>query len=191
MALLTVALIGVGLAMDALAVSVATGSVYRQMRIRHAVRMALFFGAFQAGMPLLGYLLGASLRTYLAAWDHWIAFGLLGFVGGKMIYEAFQIERAESRSAAGDPASLVTVLGLSLATSLDALAVGVTLSLVTEHVVYAAALIGAITFVISYLGCCLGRRLGHFFEKKIEVVGGLILIGIGLKILIEHLLLGA
>ncbi len=191
MALLTVSLIGVGLAMDALAVSVATGSVYRQMRIRHAVRMALFFGAFQAGMPLLGYLLGASLRVYVAAWDHWIAFGLLASVGGKMIYEAFQIERAESRSAAGDPASLVVVLGLSLATSLDALAVGVTLSLVTEHVVYAAVLIGAITFVISYLGCCLGRRLGHFFEKKIEVVGGLILIGIGLKILIEHLLSGA
>jgi len=190
MEFVTVALVGLGLAMDALAVSVATGSVYRQMQVRHAVRMAVFFGAFQAGMPLVGYAVGTALRTTLAAVDHWVAFGLLGIVGAKMIYEAVQIERAEAGSAAGDPASLRVVLALSIATSLDALAVGVTLSLITEHVVAAAVLIGVITFGVSYLGCSLGRRLGHFFEKKIEVVGGLILIGIGLKILVEHLLSG-
>ena len=190
MEFVTISLIGVGLAMDAFAVSVATGSVYQRMRVRHVLRLALFFGAFQAGMPLLGYLAGAALKARFVAFDHWIAFALLSLVGGKMIYEAVQIERVESSSAAGDPASLVVVLMLSVATSLDALAVGVTLSLVTHHVFLAAALIGAITFTISYLGCCLGRRLGHFFEKKIEVAGGLILIGIGLKIFVEHLLTG-
>ncbi|MBN1816706.1 MAG: manganese efflux pump, partial [Sedimentisphaerales bacterium] len=171
---LTVIMIAVGLAMDAFAVSVASGSVYRRMHIRYALRMALFFGAFQAVMPLIGYLAGAALKEYILFCDHWIAFGLLTLIGGKMIYEAFQIDRAQANSSAGDPASLVAVLVLSVATSIDALAVGVTLSLITDHIIAAAGIIGAVTFAISYLGCCLGRRIGHFFEKKIEILGGLV-----------------
>ncbi|MBN1127045.1 MAG: manganese efflux pump [Sedimentisphaerales bacterium] len=187
---LTIIVIAVGLAMDAFAVSITSGSVYRQMHVRHALRMALFFGAFQAIMPLIGYLAGAAMKNRILSYDHWIAFGLLSIIGGKMIYEAFQMARAQADSSAGDPASLVVVLLLSIATSIDALAVGVTLSLITDHIITAAVIIGAITFAISYLGCCMGRRIGHFFEKKIEILGGLVLFVIGLKILIEHLITG-
>ncbi len=188
MEVVAIIVIGVGLAMDAFAVSVATGGVYRQLHIAHALRMAGFFGAFQAIMPLLGYLAGASFKETIAPYDHWVAFGLLVFIGGKMIYEAYRIEQADS--SANDPSSMVVVLTLSVATSIDALAAGVTLSLITDHVYAAAATIGVITFVMSYLGCCLGQRLGHFFEKKIQLAGALILIGLGVKILIEHLVSG-
>ena len=184
MAFLTIVALGIGLAMDAFAVSVVTGSVYRELRIKHALRMALFFGGFQAVMPLVGSLAGLGLRGHIEAWDHWIAFGLLALVGGKMIYEAFQIESAEKNL---DPSNLVILLTLSVATSIDALAVGFTLSLLTASLMMAVILIGLITFGLSYLGVTIGKRFGHFFESKIEILGGLILMAIGLKILIGHL----
>ena len=146
--------------------------------------MALFFGGFQALMPLLGSLAGLGLRDYIAAYDHWIAFGLLGFIGGKMIYEAFKMEAAEKNL---DPSNLLILLTLSVATSIDALAVGFTLSLLVSSLAVAVAGIGLITFGLSYAGVAIGKRFGHFFESKIEILGGIILIGIGLKILIEHL----
>ncbi len=176
--------------MDAFAVSVVSGSAYRTMCVRCALRMAFSFGAFQAFMPLLGYLAGNSLVGHIAQYDHWIAFGLLVGIGGKMIYEAiktFNIDDAET--SAKDPSCPVTLVVLSIATSIDALAVGVTLSLITQHIYAAVILIGLITFALSYLGCEIGKRMGHFFEKKIEVIGGLILIIIGVKILITHLYL--
>jgi putative Mn2+ efflux pump MntP len=183
---LTVFGIGVGLAMDAFAVSVVCGAVFGQLHILHAVRMALFFGVFQSVMPLLGFAAGKTFEGVIGVYDHWIAFILLVAVGGKMIYEAFKIEEVESKPA--DPSSLVTLLVLSLATSIDALAVGVTLSLVTHSIAGAVIIIGVITFVLSYAGYCIGKRFGHFFENKIEILGGLILIAIGCKILIQHLL---
>jgi putative Mn2+ efflux pump MntP len=184
MELPTVLFIAVGLAMDALAVSVVAGSVYQQLHVRHAVRMALFFGGFQALMPVIGSLAGLGLRAYISAYDHWIAFGLLAFVGGKMIYESFAIESAEKNL---DPSSVMVVLTLSVATSIDALAVGVTLSLLGRSILSAAVVIGLVTFGLSYAGVQIGKRFGHIFESKIEIIGGLILIGIGVKILIEHL----
>jgi len=187
---LTILAIGVGLAMDTFAISIAAGGVYRQMHIAHALRMAGFFGGFQAIMPLAGYAAGAALRGVIASYDHWVAAGLLAVVGGKMIYEAAKIKQAEAESAVGDPTSLAVVLVLSLATSIDALAVGVTLSLITRHVFAAAAAIGAITFAISCAGCWLGKRAGHLFENKIEIAGGLILLGIGVKIVVQHLVKG-
>jgi len=184
MEILTIILIAVGLAMDAFAVSVVTGSVYQELRIKHALRMALFFGAFQAIMPIIGSLAGLGLKQYIAAYDHWIAFGLLAFVGGKMILEAFEIKSTGKNL---DPSNLLILLTLSLATSIDALAVGFTLSLLVTSLTFAVSVIGVITFALSYVGVSVGKRFGHFFEAKIEVFGGLVLIGIGTKILIEHL----
>ena len=184
MHLTTIIVIALGLAMDAFAVSIVTGSVYRELHIRHVLRMALFFGGFQAIMPIVGFLAGLSLKGYIAAWDHWIAFGLLSLVGGKMILEAFKISSTEKRQ---DPSSLLVLLALSVATSIDALAVGVTLSLLTASIALAVTIIGLITFGLSYAGVAIGKRFGHFFESRIEVLGGLILIAIGTKILIQHL----
>ena len=185
MDLVTIIIIAVGLAMDAFAVSIVSGSVYQQLHIRHALRMAVFFGGFQAVMPLVGSLVGMSVKGYIADYDHWVAFGLLAAVGGKMIYESFKIKSAEKNL---DPSNVLVLLVLALATSIDALVIGITLSLIVSSIAIAAIIIGLVTFVLSYLGVCIGKKFGHFFENKIEVLGGIILIGLGIKILFEHLL---
>lgn len=182
--LISILFVAVGLSMDAFAVSIVTGSVYRELHVKHALRMALFFGGFQAFMPVIGFLAGLGLKDYISHVDHWVAFGLLLFVGGKMVYEAFQIESAQKNR---DPSNLLILLALAVATSIDALAVGITLSLLTSAICLAVTLIGAITFALSFAGVYIGKRFGHFFESRIEIVGGLILIGIGVKILIQHL----
>jgi putative Mn2+ efflux pump MntP len=181
---LTIIIIAVGLAMDAFVVSIVSGSAYKQLHVRHALRMALFFGAFQAFMPLIGSLAGLTLREYIARYDHWIAFGLLAAVGGRMIYESLKIKSVEENP---DPSNIFVLLVLSVATSIDALAVGITLSLIAGSIVVAVMIIGLITFILSYLGVYIGKRFGHFFESKMEAIGGVILIGIGTKVLIEHL----
>ena len=181
---LTIIIIAVGLAMDAFVVSIISGSAYKQLHVKHALRMALFFGAFQAFMPLIGSLAGLTLREYIADYDHWIAFGLLAAVGGKMIYESLKIKSVEENP---DPSNIFVLLVLSVATSIDALAVGITLSLIAGSIVVAVIIIGLMTFVLSYLGVYIGKRFGHFFESRMEAVGGIILIGIGTKVLIEHL----
>ena len=185
MDLVTIMVIAVGLAMDAFAVSIVSGSVYQQLQVRHALRMAVFFGGFQAVMPLIGSLVGMSVKDYIADYDHWVAFGLLAAVGGKMIYESFKIKSAEKNL---DPSNVLVLLVLALATSIDALAIGITLSLIVSSITIAVIIIGLVTFVLSYLGVCIGKRFGHFFENKIEALGGLILIGLGVKILLEHTL---
>ncbi|MHC4225849.1 MAG: manganese efflux pump MntP [Planctomycetota bacterium] len=182
---ITIVVIAVGLAMDAFVVSIVSGSVYKQLRIRHALRIALFFGGFQAVMPLIGALAGLTLREYIESCHCWIAFGLLAAVGLKMIYESFKIKSVEENF---DPSNIFVLLVLSVATSIDALAVGITLSLIAGSIITAAVIIGLITFVLSYLGVFIGKKFGHFFETKLEAVGGLILIGIGVKILLEHVL---
>jgi putative Mn2+ efflux pump MntP len=173
-----------GLAMDAFAVSIVSGAAYKQLKVKHALRIALFFGGFQAIMPLIGYLTGLSIKTYITPYDHWVAFGLLSAVGGKMIYESFKIKSAEENL---NPSNILILLVLSVATSIDALAIGITLSFLRVSLATAVSIIGLVTFVLSYLGVFIGKRFGHFFENKIEAIGGLILIGLGLKILIEHL----
>ncbi|MHC4555955.1 MAG: manganese efflux pump MntP [Planctomycetota bacterium] len=184
MDLITIVIIAVGLAMDAFAVSIVSGSVYEQLHVRHALRIAIFFGGFQAFMPLIGSLAGMSVKEYIADYDHWIAFGLLAAVGCKMLYESFKITSAEKNL---DPSNVLVLLVLSVATSIDALAVGITLSLIVSSIVIAVIIIGFVTFVLSYLGVFIGKKFGHFFENKIEALGGLILIGLGVKILFEHL----
>jgi putative Mn2+ efflux pump MntP len=185
MEFITIIVIAVGLAMDAFAVSIASGTAYKQLKISHAVRMAFFFGAFQAFMPLAGSLAGLTLKNVIASYDHWVAFGLLTVIGGKMIYESFTLKRSQDQL---NPARVMTLLILSIATSIDALAVGVTLSIITSSIFTAVIIIGLITFGLSLIGTRLGRRIGHLFENRIEIAGGIILIAIGLKILFQHLL---
>jgi putative Mn2+ efflux pump MntP len=185
MAWAMIIVIAVGLAMDAFAVSVVSGSAYKQLHVKHALRMAAFFGGFQAFMPLIGSMAGLSLKEYITGCDHWIAFCLLSAVGAKMIYESFKIKSVEENL---DPSNIFVLLALSVATSIDALVIGITLSFVTSSIGLAVTIIGLVTFVLSYLGVVIGKRFGHFFENKIEIFGGLILIAIGVKILIEHLL---
>lgn len=184
MDILTVIFIAVGLAMDAFAVSIASGITMEKLRIRYALRIAFFFGVFQAIMPIIGFTAGLSIREFISQFDHWIAFGLLVFIGSKMIYESLLLDGDEQKM---DPDDFGLLLVLSIATSIDALAVGISLSLLNVDIFLPAFIIGIVTFILSYLGVFIGRRVGHLFEKKIEVLGGLVLIGIGLKILIEHL----
>ena len=185
MELITIIVIAVGLAMDAFVVSIVSGGAYRQLHVKHALRMALFFGAFQAFMPLIGSLAGLSVKDYITDYDHWITFALLAAVGSKMIYESFKIKSVEENL---DPSNVFVLLVLSVATSIDALAIGITLSLITSSIIVAVTIIGLITFALSYAGVLIGKRFGHFFENRIEALGGFVLIGIGVKILFEHLL---
>ncbi len=185
MELATIIVIAVGLAMDAFAVSIVSGTAQAQLKVKYALRMAILFGGFQAFMPLVGSLAGLGVKEYIANYDHWVAFGLLSAVGGKMIYESFKIRPAEENF---DPSNIFVLLVLSVATSIDALAIGVTLSIIVSSIVTAVIIIGLVTFVLSYIGVFIGKKFGHFFEHRIEAVGGLILIGLGIKILLEHLL---
>ena len=187
MNLITIIVIAIGLAMDAFAVSIATGATYKKTGSNHAFRMAFAFGGFQAIMPVVGWLAGLTLKEFIKNYDHWIAFILLVFIGSKMIYESFKIKRVQQQT---DALSAAVLLGLALATSIDALAIGITFSfLLAGSLAVAVIIIGLITFILSYVGFYIGKSFGHFFETGIEAIGGLILIGIGTKILLEHLLI--
>ena len=171
--------------MDAFAVSVASGFAIKKLEVHHALRIALFFGAFQAIMPIVGFLAGLRLRNALSQWDHWIAFILLAAIGGKMIYESFKLGSDRKQI---DPLRLGVLLLLSIATSIDALAVGASFAFLNITIVAPVIIIGLITFATSFIGVFIGDKFGHIFESKIELIGGLILIAIGTKILLEHLL---
>ncbi len=184
MELIAILIIAVGLAMDTFAVSIVSGATYRQLKIKYALRMAVFFGGFQAVMPLIGSLAGLVARELIAGYDHWVAFGLLSAVGCRMIYESFKIKTAKGNF---DPSNILVLLALSVATSIDALAIGVTLSLLKISIITAVVIIGAVTFILSCAGVFIGKKFGHFFENKIEIIGGIILIALGVKIVVEHL----
>ena len=146
--------------------------------------MAGFFGGFQAFMPAIGYLVGLTVSQYILGYDHWVAFGILAAVGLKMIYESFKIK--EERKAM-HPANTVLLFVLAVATSIDALAVGLTLSLVTKQIAEAVIIIGVVTFGLSCAGVYIGKKFGHFFESGIEAIGGLVLIALGIKIVWGHI----
>jgi len=173
--------------MDAFAVSIACGFAIKQLRLPHALRIAFSFGLFQAAMPLIGWLGGVRLKTILDDIDHWIAFAILSFIGAKMIYEATRIDAIEKQRNPLEPRVL---LALSVATSLDALAMGFSFALLNVAILTPVLVIGGVTFLISLAGVWIGDRGGHFFERKIEILSGLILIGIGVKIVVHHLTQG-
>lgn len=186
--MIEVFLIAVSLAMDAFAVSISSGISVRGFGPRQAVQMGLWFGFFQFAMPVLGWVLGSGVSGYIEAVDHWLAFALLVFIGGRMAWEALRTPCAPAEAPAALTVRRLTVL--ALATSIDALAVGVTLAFVDVEILLAAAVIGAVAFALSIAGGLLGRRLGCLFQRRAEVLGGLVLMGIGVKILIEHLYFG-
>ncbi len=176
-------LIGVGLSMDAFAASICKGLGMRKLDMRQGAVVALFFGGFQALMPLIGWLLGKQFEQYITSVDHWIAFLLLGYIGGKMIWDAFH-EEAEDCPAGFDLKELTV---LAVATSIDALAVGVTFAFLQVSIGPAALLIGCTTFLISLAGVWIGYRFGSRYKSRATLAGGVILCCIGLKILLEHL----
>lgn len=170
--------------MDAFAVAIAGGVIIQRQHLSHALRFGIYFGLFQMVMPILGWAAGRTFAPLIGSVDHWVAFILLTFIGGRMVREAFEmdyIERSENCFTA------YVLLGLAVATSIDALIVGLSFAFLNVDVITPAIMIGAVTFTLSFLGVLIGQKVGHLFEKKMEVVGGLVLIGIGLKILIEHL----
>lgn len=185
---LEILFIAVGLSMDAFAVSLASGATMKRLHLPNALKMGLFFGGFQAFMPVLGWAAGLSMKNFISAWDHWIAFVLLSAVGGKMVYEALKIkEEEECGGPKTCPFDTGTLTVLALATSIDALAVGLTFSLLQVSIITPVLVIGLVTFLMSVAGVKIGSKGGHFFEHKMEAAGGFILIAIGLKILLGHL----
>ncbi len=189
MTLATLFLIGAGLSMDAFAVSVCEGLRMKKISYLHTIIIALFFGGFQALMPFLGWAVGRHFDEYIISFDHWIAFGLLAFIGGKMFFDSFSKDECEcscSQAGDSDKVNVKELLILAVATSIDALAVGVTFAFLSTGILRAIGIIGATTFIISFIGVFLGNRFGAKYGKKAQMVGGVILVGIGLKILLEH-----
>ena len=182
-------LLGVGLSMDAFAVSVCKGLGMKKLNKKQALIIGLYFGGFQALMPFVGWLLGSQFQKYITSIDHWIAFILLGFIGGKMVYEAVK-EKDDDAVVEKDLAlNQGEMLLLAIATSIDALAVGIMFAFTYDslNIYWAIAIIGLTTFVLSIIGVIVGNFFGNKYKKKSEIAGGIILILIGVKILLEHL----
>ena len=183
MSLIEIFLIGIGLAMDAFAVAVCKGLSMKKLDFKKTIIIALYFGLFQALMSLIGFYLGATFESLVTSIDHWIAFGLLGFIGGNMIRESFNGESDNCN----DNVDFKTMIVLAIATSIDALAIGITFAFLQTNISLAVLIIGVVTFALSLLGVKIGNKFGDKYESKAEVMGGLILVIIGVKILLEHL----
>lgn len=190
--IITVFLIAIGLAMDAFAVSVTNGITVPGFKKKHAVTEGIYFGVFQFMMPIIGWVLGTGFRRYIENYDHWIAFALLALIGGNMIFEALKNkscpQKEEPSSAAKKLLTPQKLVMQAIATSIDALAVGVSLSVMDVSILLAAVIIGVVAFVLSVAGGMLGKKIGCLFQKRAEIIGGIVLIAIGVKILIEHTL---
>lgn len=182
---LTIILLAIGLSFDSFAVSVCSGLNLPHIRFIQAAKIAIFLALFQAFMPLIGWLVGNSIKSLIEPVDHWIAFGLLGLIGGKMIIESFiSSEEREIKN----PLHIKVILLLSIATSIDALAVGFSFATFLDKILLAVFIIGTVTFTASMLGILVGKKTGPKINRYAEITGGLILVGIGSKILIEHLM---
>lgn len=183
MEILEIFLISVGLAMDAFAVSICKGLSMKKVDIKKMCIIGLYFGIFQAGMPVIGYFLGKGFESFVTQIDHWIAFTLLSFIGINMIREALSKKEEET----SDDLSFKTMIILSIATSIDALAIGITFAFLNVNILVSSLIIGIITFIISGIGVVIGNKFGNKYEKRAEVFGGIVLILMGIKILLEHL----
>jgi putative Mn2+ efflux pump MntP len=178
--------IAVALAMDCFAVTLGMACGSRGLTLKQAVRMAAYFGGFQFVMPVIGWFAGDRLLRIIEHFDHWVAFGLLALIGGRMIWESFEMSE-EDKACRPDQTQGKRLLILALATSIDALAVGLSLGVVRTGILFPAAIIGGTSFVLTVAGAKLGPVVGRLVGKRAELAGGLILIGIGVKILVEHL----
>lgn len=183
MGIVDILFIGIALAMDAFAVATCKGLALGKLKIKHYIIIGAWFGGFQALMPLIGFLLGSTFSGFIEKYDHWVAFTLLSLIGANMLREAFGEEEEETANL-----SFITMFGLAVATSIDALAVGVTLASFDVNIMLAVLLIGAVTFIISSIGVKIGNIFGTRYRKKAEIAGGAILIILGLKFLAEGLI---
>lgn len=183
MGILEIVLLGIGLAMDAFAVSICKGLSMKKMNWKNAMIIAFYFGVFQAIMPAIGYFLGTTFESFVTTIDHWLAFILLSIIGGNMIKESFDNEEEKKN----DRVDFKTMIVLALATSIDALAVGITFAFFDVNLILAISIIGVITFFVSLLGVKVGNRFGDKYQNKAELMGGIILVLLGIKILLEHL----
>ncbi|MCX5833933.1 MAG: manganese efflux pump MntP family protein [Deltaproteobacteria bacterium] len=180
----SILIIAIGLGMDAFAVAIGAGVALKGHSQASAFRLSSSFGFFQFIMPIIGWSAGLTISTVIQGYDHWLAFVLLAAIGGKMIYDALRDGKEISFS---DPTKGLPLLMLSIATSIDALAVGLSLAFLKVAIFYPSVVIGTVAFAMTWIGMAFGERLGRVFGKKVEVAGGLILLGIGVKILLEHL----
>ena len=184
MGLLEIVLIALGLSMDAFAVSITLGLSVKKPKLKEFIIPGVFFGLFQALMPLIGFFVGLYFADRIQQFDHWVAFVLLGFIGAKMIKESFSKSKEE---ASGNSFQFIKLLLLAIATSIDALAVGITFAFFEIHIIFAITIIGLTTFFISMIGVKIGNIFGTRFKSKAEFLGGAVLIFLGTRILIEHL----
>lgn len=178
-----VILLAVGLSMDSLAVSVTGGAVIKNCTAGNIIKIGSVMGVFQTGMTAIGYLAGMGFEKYICTFDHWIAFFLLSYLGGKMIYDSLHEKKEECKF---NPLCNKTLVGLSIATSIDALAVGISLAILKSPILLQAVTIGVVTFAFSAFGVYFGSHVGKKVDLKLDLIGGIILISIGTKILIEH-----
>lgn len=185
MDLLSILLIAVALGMDAFSVAVGVGAAARTLTPGAVLRLAGSFGLFQFAMPLAGWLAGRTVADAISRYDHWAAFLLLSLVGGKMIWESFRPEK--DCTHVNDPTRGMTLLVLSVATSIDALAVGLSFAFLKVPIIHAGVVIGIVCFLMTASGMIFGRKLGELFGKKAELAGGIVLLGIGIKILWDHM----
>lgn len=193
MSFISIFMTGIGLSMDAFAVSLAKGICLKDNELKYSLRVSLFFGGFQALMPLLGWWVGRYFESYIKSFDHWIAFILLAIIGGKMLIEAIkELKPTEDTEIAveceRDEFSYKKLTILAIATSIDDLAVGVSFAFLSVSIIPSITIIGITTFVLSFFAVFLGKKLGEYMQSYAEIIGGVILIGIGIKILIEHLM---
>lgn len=185
MDLIALLILGIGLSIDSLAASITTGAYTLQIKINTVLKTALFMAVFQGLMPLIGWLVGSSFKSIIEAYDHWVAFALLFAIGGKMVYEGIQ-KRDEVGTESKSTSNLM-LAGMAFATSIDALIVGIGFGLMSVNIWLAVFIIGVTTFLFSAVGVVLGNKVGTRINKSIEILGGVILIGLGLKILITHI----
>lgn len=180
----SILIIAVGLGMDAFSVAIGIATVTRTASYGPAFRLSFHFGLFQTLMPIAGWFAGMTVAPVIEGYDHWVAFGLLAYVGGKMIVESFREQEKIHRE---DPTKGLSLVMLSVATSIDALAVGLSFAFLKIPILYPSIIIGVVAFIMTMIGMVFGEKLGGLMGKKVETIGGVILIGIGVKILIEHL----
>lgn len=184
MELITLLLVATGLTFDTFAVSISTGIAVSHIRFWQATRIAVVLAFVQALMPLIGWALGLQIKNLISSYDHWIAFGLLSIIGIKMIVESLKDEKDKEEL---NPLKPIVLLGMAIATSIDALIIGISFAFLEVNILFSISLIGVVTYIVAMMGMLFGKNAGKWFGKKMEIVGGLILIAIGLKILLEHL----
>lgn len=184
MEVISIILLALGLSVDSFAASICSGLAIKEIRFFQAVKIAFFLAIFQGGMPVLGWFTGWQLKDLIKDFDHWIAFILLVGLGSKMVYESLTCKDSNSSF---NPLNFVVLIGISVATSIDALVIGFSLALIDVVIWFPAIIIGAVTFIASMLGMLLGKKIGNQLSQKFEIAGGIVLIFIGVKILIEHL----